>query len=278
MSKEYGKILVIHDDTLFGKFPTEDYENCTFVFKNCTFINFEFRSRKNAIEFLDGNKFCESIYLDAVKVIGKAMIDTSNLETLSIDGGYLKMPEGMSIRTMGDISISSDIQSLQRNRLESMSGLTLQSSNGVTTYQNCEFIGKSGVKISTLRGDLRIENCEMEAIASNVKGFDDEQLNGVHISCYGVGAHMYLLNSDIKTDVLEITHPNYMVVRNTDLYKVGDYGRFLSRNHEKLGQVLSHNYIESETSLDQFYQSIELEKKNKSKILELFGSAFKKSA
>lgn len=278
MSKEYGKILVIHDDTLFGSFPTEDYENCTLVFKNCTFINFKFRSRVNSIEFLEGNKFCESISLDAPKVIMKSNINTDNLERLSINGGYFKMPEGMNIRAVEDIQIASDIQSLKHNRIESMAGLTLQSSYGTTVYQDCEFKGKYGIKISALRGDLRMEGCELEVTDSNVKELEDDYINGIHISCYGNGSHMYLLNSDLKTDVLEITHPSYMVVHNANLYKVGDHGRFLSRNQEHIGQVTSHSYIESETLLDRFYKQIEIEKRNKSKILELFGSAFKKSA
>ena len=69
-----------------------------------------------------------------------------------------------------------------------------------------------------------------------------------------------------------------MVVENTELSKAGDYGRFLSRNQEKNGQIMSHNYIDEQTILDQFYEQIEVEKGNKSKILELIGIAFKKSA
>ena len=109
-----------------------------------------------------------------------------------------------------------------------------------------------------------------------MKEYDDEKINGAYISCYGALSHMYLLNSIIKTDVLEINHPNYMVVKNTELQRAREYGRFLSRNQENINQVFNYNYIEEETPLEQFYKPIEEEKKGKSKILELFG--FKKSA
>lgn len=278
MSREYGKVIVIHDDTLIGKFQTDGYENCTFVFKNCTFLNFEFCSRRNLLEFSSGNRLCEKIVLDAYKVVMKEHVNTENLESLSINGGYFKMPEGMNMRASGDISIISDIQSFKKNRIESLSALTLQSSNGTTVYRDCSFIGRYGVKISTLRGNLRVEHSEIEVTDSKVKAFEEERLNGIYLSCYGIGSHMHLLGNVMKTDVLEIIHPNYMVVQNTELDKTGEYGRFLSRNQERNGQLISHSYIDEETILDHFYTPIESEKRNKLKILELFGMAFKKSA
>lgn len=278
MSRKYGKTIMVRDDTLIGKFSTDEYENCIFVFQNCTLLNFEFYSRRNSIEFINGNRFCESITLDAAKVVMKEAVNTENLGALFINGGYFKMPEGMNMRASGDISIISDIQSFNKNRIESLSALTLQSSTGTTVYRDCAFIGRYGVKISALKGNLRIEHSEIEATDSKVKMFEEEHLNGIYLSCYGVGTRMHLLGSVIKTDVLEVTHPNYMVVENTELDKAGDYGRFLSRNQEKNGQVISHSYIEKQTLLDQFYEQIEVEKENKSKILELIGFAFKKSA
>lgn len=278
MSRQYGKTIIIHDDTLIGRFAIDGYENCTFVFQNCTFLNFEFYSRRNSIEFSNGNRFCESIVLDAAKVVMKETVNTENLGALSINGGYFKMPEGANMRASGDISIISDIQSFHKNRIESLSALTLQSSTGTTVYRDCAFIGKYGVKISTLKGNLRIEHSEIEVTDSKVKTFEEERLNGIYLSCYGVGTRMHLLGSVIKTDVLEVTHPNYMVVENTELSKAGEYGRFLSRNQERNGKVVSHSYIEEQTLLDQFYDQIEAEKGNKSKILELIGFAFKRSA
>lgn len=278
MSKQNGKTIVIHDDTLIGKFPADEYLNCTFVFQNCTFLNFEFYSRRNALEFATGNRFCERIVLDAAKIVMKEAVDTENLASLSINGGYFKMPEGMNMRASGDISIISDIQSFKKNRIESLSAVTLQSSTGTTVYRDCTFIGRYGVKISTLKGNLRIEHSEMKVTDAKVRTFEEEHLNGIYLSCYGIGTKMHLLENVIKTDVLEVNHPNYMVVENTELEKAGEYGRFLSRNHEKKGKVMSHNYIDKETLLDQFYEQIEVEKGNKSKILELIGFAFKKSA
>lgn len=278
MSKQNGKIIVIHDDTLIGKFPTDEYSNCTFVFKNCTFLNFEFYSRRNALEFASGNRFCEKIALDAAKIVMKETVNTENLESLSINGGYFKMPEGMNLRASGDISIISDIQSLKKNRIESLSALTLQSSTGTTVYRECTFIGRYGVKISALKGNLRIEQSEMQVTDSKVKTFEEDHLNGIYLSCYGIGTKMHLISNVIKTDVLEVNHPNYMVVENTELDKTGEYGRFLSRNHEKNGRIISYNYIDAETLLDKFYEQAEVGKGNKSKILELIGFAFKKSA
>lgn len=275
MSKTYGKAIAICNETLFGNFPANDYENCTIIFKNCTFIDFQFFSRANSIELHAGNTFCESILLDATKVIMKESINTENLTSLSINGGYFKMPEGAQLRALSDLSISSDIQSFKKNHLESLSSVMLQSSYGTTVYQDCEFIGKHGVKISALKGDLKIENCLIEATASRVDNQDENCLNGIYLSCYGSRSHMYLVDDIVKTDVLECTHPNYMVVRNTELYKIGEYGRFLSRNQEIPGHILSQNYLEEETSLDEFYPTIEA-KKNKLKLLELFG--FKKVA
>ncbi len=275
MSKISGKTIIIRNETLFGSFPADDYENCTLVFKNCTFIDFKFFSRKNSIELQAGNQFCESILLDAKKVIMKDTVNTENLTSLTINGGYFKMPEGAELRALSDLSISSDIQSLKKNRLVSLSGLILQSSYGTTVYRDCTLIGKYGVKISALKGDLRIENCEIKVTDSKVKEEVDEHLNGVYLSCYGSNSHMHLVGDIVKTDILECTHPNYMVVRNTGLYKIGEYGRFLSRNQEIPGQILSQNYLEDETLLDEFYPTIEI-KKNKSKILGLFG--FKKVA
>lgn len=271
MSKIYGKTIIIRNETLFGSFPANDYENCTLVFKNCTFIDFEFFSRRNCIELQAGNQFCESVLLDAKKVIMKDGINTENLTSLCINGGYFKMPEGAELSALSDLSISSDIQSLKKNKLVSLSSLTLQSSYGTTVYQGCKIVGKYGVKISALKGDLRIENCEIEVTDAKTRGIlDDEHLNGVYLSCYGSNSHMHLVGDKLKTDVLECTHPNYMVVRNTGLYKIGEYGRFLSRNQEIPGHILSQNYLEEETLLDEFYPTIEI-KKNKSKILELFG-------
>ncbi len=278
MSKHYGKTIVIHDDTLIGRFSTDGCENCTFVFQNCTLLNFEFCSRRNSIEFINGNRLCESVVLDAAKVVIKEFVGTENLESLSINGGYFRMPEGMNMRASGDISIISDIQSFSKNRIESLSALTLQSSTGTTVYRNCSFIGRYGVKISALKGNLRIEHSEIEVTDSRVKTFEEDHLNGIYLSCYGIGTRMHLLGNVIKTDVLEVTHPNYMVVTNTELDKAGEYGRFLSRNQERNGQIISHSYIEEQTLLDQFYSKIEAEKENKSKILELIGIAFKKSA
>ncbi len=278
MSRQYGKTIVIHDDTLIGKFPTDGYENCTFIFKNCTFLNFEFYSRRNSLEFSIGNRLCEKIVLDAYKVVMKEAVNTENLGALSINGGYFRMPEGMNMRASGDISIVSDIQSFNKNRIESLSALTLQSSTGTTVYRDCAFVGRYGVKISALKGNLRIEHSEIEVTDSKVKTFEEDHLNGIYLSCYGTGSRMHLLGNVIKTDVLEVTHPNYMVVENTELDKAGEYGRFLSRNQEKSGKLISHSYIEEQTLLDQFYEQIEVEKGNKSKILELIGFAFKKSA
>lgn len=278
MSRQYGKTIVIHDDTLIGKFLTDGYENCTFVFQNCTFLNFEFYSRINSLEFSSGNRFCERVILDATKIIMKEAVNTENLESLSVNGGYFRMPDGMNMRASGDISIRSDIQSFKKNRIESLSALTLQSSTGTTLYQDCVFIARYGIKISALKGNLRIEHSEIEVTDSRVKTFEEDHLNGIYLSCYGIGTRMHLLGNVIKTDVLEVTHPNYMVVANTELDKAGEYGRFLSRNQERNGQVISHSYIAEQTILDSFYDQIEAEKGNKSKILKLIGIAFKKSA
>lgn len=278
MSKEYGKVIVIKDETLTSKFRTEDFENCTFIFENCTLMNFYFRSTKNSIEFSSGNTFCESIYLDAKKVIIKEKIHTENLDSLSINGGYFKMPEGATLKAFGSIAISSDIQSLKNNCITTMSTLILQSSIGTTTYQNCSFTSKYGIKIATLRGNLKIENCELNVTDANPKISECDHLNGIYLSCYGKNSRMQLISNIIKTDILEIVHPNYMMVHNTELYRMNGYGRLLSRNQEHLNKVMSYNYIEEETHLDQFYQAIELEKNNPSKILGLFGIAFKKSA
>lgn len=276
MSKINQKTILIKDETLFGTFPVEDYQNCILMFQNCTFIKFQFRSQDSSIEFLNGNIFCETILLDASKVVMKEFINTKNLESLSINGRYFKMPKGMNIKAVGDISIKSDIHLFQNNKLESMTGITLQSSGGITVYQNCEFIGKYGVKISKLRGDLQIENCEIEVTESEIKERDDDNLNGVSISCYGKNSHFSLLDTNIKTDVLEVIHPNQVSIHNTNLYREKEYGRFLSRNQECPVQVFNYNYIEAETLLDTFYKSAIEGKKNKSKILELLG--FKKSA
>lgn len=276
MAKEYGKIIVIQDDTLNGFFSTDGYENCTFVFRNCTLINFEFRSRKNSIELTMGDKLCEGVVLDAPKVIMKEQVNTENLDHISINGGYFKMLEGTSLKAFGDIFIASDIQSLKKNKVESMGSIVLQSSYGTTLYSSCQFRAKYGIKVSALRGDLKIENSTINVTNSDVKALYDDQMNGVYLLGYGIHSKMYLLGNMIQTDVLEITHPNYMVVHNTELNKTGEYGRFLSRNQESNGQVLSHSYIEEETLLDHFYTSIEEEKGKKSKILELFKSTFKK--
>lgn len=269
MSKVSGKTIIVHDDTLFGKFQMDDYEHCTFLFKNCTFINFRFYSRTNTIELLGENRFCESIDLDAPRVVLRETVNTDNLISLSINGGYFKMLEGTALKALGPISITSDIQSFHKNKLETYASLTLQSSHGMTSYENSELIGKTGVKISSLRGNLKIENCTIDASESKLKDTEKEKINGVYLACYGVSTHMQLENNMITTDVLEIIHPNEIIVQKTELYKRGDYGRFFSRNHENPRQVQSHSYIDSETQLDQFYQSKTEE--NKIKILELFG-------
>lgn len=276
MAKEYRKIFIIPDDTIFGMFPTEDYEYCTFIFKNCTFVNFEFCSRMNSIEIVDC-KFCEKVKLDARNVVIKESLDTNNLESLSINGKYFRMPEGTKITASKEISIASDIQSLKNNTIEGADSLTLQSTEGTTTYQNCHFKAKYGIKISMLKGNLKLENSEVEVTDSNVKEHEDNHMNGISIACYGKGTHMYLLNNNIKTDVLNVNHPNYIVVKNTELYKVGEHGRFLSRNQEHFEQLISHSYIDYQTVLDSFYKSEQKEKVNQSKILQLF-SSFKKSA
>ena len=275
MSKEYNKTITIQNETLIGKFPVENYDNCNIIFQNCTFIGFDFHSNRNSIEFQGKNTFCETIYLEAYKIIIKENIDTNNLNSLSIHASFLKIREGMEIKGAGDIRIISDMLSLQNNKIESMTDLMIQSSIEAS-YQNCIFTGKNGVKITTLRGNLKLENSKVEVTDSRMKEYDDEKINGAYISCYGALSHMYLLNSIIKTDVLEINHPNYMVVKNTELQRAREYGRFLSRNQENIIQVFNYNYIEEETPLEQFYKPIEEEKKGKSKILELFG--FKKSA
>lgn len=276
MAKEYGKLIVIQDDTLNGFFPTGGYENCTFVFQNCTLINFEFRSRKNSIELAMGDHLCEKIILDAPKVILKEQVNTENLDYISINGGYFKMPEGAHLNAFGDIFIASDIQSMKKNKIESMGSIVLQSSYGTTLYSSCQFRAKCGIKISALRGDLKIDNSIIHVTNSDVKALYDDQMNGVYLLGYGVHSKMYLLGNTIQTDVLEITHPNHMIVHDTELNKIGEYGRFLSRNQESNGQVLSHSYIEEETVLDHFYSFNEEEKRKKTKILELFKSTFKR--
>ncbi len=269
MSKVLGKTIIVHDETLFGTFQMTDYEHCTFLFKNCTLMNFKFHSRTNTIELLSENKFCESIYLDAPKVTFRENVDTSNLTSLSINGGCFKMLEGTTLKALGRISITSDVQSFQKNKLESLSSLTLQSTYGTTSYENSELIGKTGIKISTLHGNLRINNCKLVALESKMKEVEQESINGVYLACYGTNTHMRLTRSTITSDVLEIIHPNEIEVEETELYKQGEYGRFFSQNQENPKQTRTHNYIDQQTDLGQFYQSEP--EKNKTKILELFG-------
>lgn len=275
MKKELGKTIVIQNDTLIGTFLTDHYQNCTFVFRNCTFLNFEFHSRKNAIEFSSENRFCEKMVLEASKVVIKSPINTENLDSLFITGNLFKMSEGTNLKATGEVSIMVDLVSLQRNKIESLFSLTLQSKQE-TLYRNCVFSGKNGMKISTLCGNMRIENTELKVTDAKVKEVEEERINGLYLSCYGVDTSMYLLGNTIKTDVLEIIHPNHMIVQNTELEKIREYGRFLSRNHEHQAQIISYSYIEPEIKLDHFYTAVE--PKNKSKILELFGFTFKKGA